>query len=379
MIAGTVGDYLGIKKLWLTIQDDRAGTYWNDSMWQTGPAIIAITIPALTPTTGITEKLGNWQYTKLTKEAMRSGKFTITAYAEDKGGLLSTAQISTEYRKRYDLGKKEFADYSLSLKEVKNIARSKNTDSFITSEVIGLTAEILPLRVAAELNSYVKWNVLGATDVSGKPTPPKDGNKSLLFLTIPPIPAKPDGRSERLGYTVFPRVEYYDTIYYGQGHRSIYQNNLDTLRQEYVDLSAPIQAILDFDQTSTPDYPRLLDFDNGDIDRSHQWWIVKDLLANAIRLKNAYTGNLNVTAGYRCPVGNRAKGGVYNSRHMRGTALDYNQNSDSKENCKVWGAAKDLGVTENLLYDFLNGDKATSNPVCPPTILQDYRHGHVAW
>lgn len=326
----------------------------------------------------------SWVYTGLASEIMRSGIFTITAYARDKFGHVGHTVVSGKNRGKYNLGEEEFASVSMAVKKVSNWNTTyADTIYSFTSEPgenkIFVSAEISPARLAATLDNFVMWNVSGVNAYSGKPDAPHGGNPSSFLVQIPPVIAVPLGRPIPMGYTVFPRIEYdYEGetfAYYSPGHRSIEQDNLDTLRQEYVDLKAPMQARLDFDQTTTPNYPRLLDFANSDIDASHEWWIVAGLYANATALDNAYDGNLNVTAGYRCPIGNKKANGVNNSRHMRGTALDYNQAS-KEENCKVWEAAKNLGAIENLLYI---GSQSYSNPTCPPTDDTGYNHGHVAW
>ena len=383
VISGTAVDISEITRVWLTIKDESADRWWNGAEWRAG-----ITTVSATEKTGTTNVA--WKYEGLRREVMRSGIFTITAYARDKFGHVGHAMVSGKNKRKYALGKKDFTDFAMHMKEVINIGAARSDDNpytFIATKdaydegIIRVTAEITPEKLSGILNNYVMWNVLGANAYSGKPNAPHGGNPSTFFVEIPPIPAIAAGRPGPMGYTVFPRVEYdfkdEHKTYEGADHGMINQDNLDTLRQEYIDLGTTYNLPRTrFDQ-DLPVFPGLLvspGFETG----KHQWHILKNLNAKAIALNNAYGGGLIPTSGYRCPIGNKNKDvkGVYNSNHMLGVALDYNQ-GNPQDNCDVWEAATTLsGVTENYLYV---DDVIIYNPVCPPLKGVNYNHGHVAW
>ncbi len=378
VIKGVASDDGTLKYVAVIIYDETSGRYWNGSDWQA----------ALTHRLAELGSDGKWEYAGLKKEFLKSTNYKIVAVAKDVVDRTGEAQATVGYKKRINLGKKDFAGYAILVKEVKNIARAEDTYSFIThpgEDTIGVTAEISPYRLSPELSRYVKWDIPGMNSVSGNPFPTLSGNPAQFYTRIPPIPAYawPNIRGGSIGYWVYPWLEYdYDGEifrYYSQNYKSIFQDNLDVLRQEYVDFGASMKERGDFDQFRPPKYPRLLDFASGDIGFEHEWWIVKDLYPNAIKLDDAYLGDLNVTAGYRCPVGNRLAHGVRNSRHMRGKALDYNQGLDTESNCAVWAAAAKLNPrpVENFLYD--TADNPTSAPDCSGGSDIDYTHGHVAW
>ncbi len=212
------------------------------------------------------------------------------------------------------------------------------------------------------------------------------------------LPAATSGRGGPLSYQIITSIvsgrEFNDKII-------ITQDNLDGLRQEYLDVRNPqninerlpsVPVGTDFDQVNPPAlFSRLLDFPNNDIDERHKWWIVEDLIGHAQDVHNAYnnTGNnLRETAGYRCPCRNRLiQGAVFTSRHQYGEAFDFRQldaqhNSDSEENCNVWVAAQTLPVGrrprgDSYLYQV--GVGINRNPICPPPTGVNYSRGHLAW
>lgn len=397
IIKGHATDDVAIDKVWLTIKDETANRYWNGSSWQAGAAIIYISGVYGT-------KIAGWDYDLLPKNALTGKNYTIRAYVKDKVGRKSNAIVSTSIKQKYNFGKDDFTATAIYITKVVNDGEGTVSNSFTTrgaENSIFIESQILPPRVAPYLNGNVKWAVDGLNAPSGRPNQPHSGNPSYFRLEVPPIPGSPYtlwGRGCAMGYGVFAYIEQERGSVYAS-EKTIYQDELDQLRQEYIDLGAkPMQERSVFDQITTPSYPRLLDFGNGDICASHQWWIVKDLLANAVRLDEAYhDGNLNVTAGYRCPVGNKSNGGVPDSRHMRGTALDYNQWDNSENNWKVWKYSLSLGTSEHILYAqnkcrIVNAfipqttfklpivaDVVCNNVARPNITITEYKHGHAAW
>jgi len=403
VIRGYASDDIGIAKMWLVIRDMDADRYWNGSGWQAGAAIISVVAPV--------GKTGSWEYIGLTKNDLRSGRFAIKAYAKDKVDRVGMAQVTVGYTKRLYLGKMDFTSYTIHAKDIRNIARSEDTNSFITKtgeDVIGVSAEITPYRITGTLSPYVKWDVFGANGVSGNPVPALVGNPSRFYTRIPPIPVYKDGRGAPLSYTAFPRLEYeYEgetQKYHSPSWKTISQDNLDTLRQEYVDLATTYSLPRTSFDMDLPAFPGLLVSPGFETSR-HDWHILKYLNSKAIALGNAvgpFGVILRPNSGYRCPIGNKDPnvGGEYNSIHMLGRALDYQQEgiNSSNDNWTVWKQSQNQGATEYLLYDQLNcrvnnGDLSAYtefklpimiNVKCPKQNeflrrVTSYRHGHAGW
>ncbi|MFA7008578.1 MAG: hypothetical protein WC204_06925 [Elusimicrobiales bacterium] len=171
VITGSATDLSPVAKVWLTIKDETANRFWNGAEWHAATCTVNAVIVGSTTAA--------WEYEGLRREVMRGGIFTITAYAQDKFGHVSRTEVSGKHKKRYDLGEEEFTGYILNVKELQNTARSEDTYSFIMKpgeDVIGMTAEILPEKLAAELSPLVKWNVAGINGASGMPAPLNTGS-----------------------------------------------------------------------------------------------------------------------------------------------------------------------------------------------------------
>lgn len=351
VIKGTASDDSEVSAVSLAIKDEVSGRYWNGAEWQATLALNPIAI--------FQSRTLSWEYDKLTKNDLNSGDFTIVAYAMDQFGRLGEAQATVGYKKRIDLGKKDFAGYTVNVKEVKNIARSIDTHSFITKsgeDIIGVTADIIPYRMSSTLSPYVKWEVLGANGISGNPFPTLAGNPARFYTRIPPIKSVDTGRGGPLGYTAFPRLEYdfkgVTIRYDSQDHKSVFQDNIDELRQEYVDLGtvrgAPERSA--FDDESAEPYSGLLGGAAGD----YSWHIIKTLkthvkaLADTLASPEGGIITLRVTSGYRTP---KLNPGSKTSNHMYGEAFDYSQFNDSWDNFVVWNTARGTGTHENYLYE----------------------------
>jgi hypothetical protein len=64
-----------------------------------------------------------------------------------------------------------------------------------------------------------------------------------------------------------------------------------------------------------------------------------------IPLLNYLPDNLLITSGYRCERLNKAVGGVSNSDHVKGMAVDLNYfEGGAKNDQKIWDAVKHLGL-----------------------------------
>lgn len=96
-----------------------------------------------------------------------------------------------------------------------------------------------------------------------------------------------------------------------------------------------------------------------------------NVLSGLLATRVAYGSSINVTSGYRCPAGNQVAGGVYNSNHIFGYAIDMYGNGVSRQ---AWS-------TDPTEYDTLRRLAVSHGAVdanLPWTFYSDH-HLHVAW
>jgi hypothetical protein len=200
----------------------------------------------------------------------------------------------------------------------------------------------------------------------------------VKFEFIPNPPDDPNGREFPLAYIVKATVTVNERPY--EIERKIKQDNLDELRQEYEDLpERESQPRNNFDQ-DPPAYPGLLG--TAAEPNRHQWHILRDLNQHARDVVNNYSG-LNITSGYRCPIGNsRLPNSARNSNHQYGRAFDFAQGS-SVENYNAYRAARDAGAAVDTYLQLSNGERYFwYRPPPLPNELPSgigYVQGHVAW
>lgn len=319
VIKGTASDDGEIDFVAVIIYDETAKRYWNGSEWQ------ASLVDHLVALNGD----GEWQYAGLTKEDLNSTNYKIIALAKDVVGRTGGTQATVGYKKRLSLGKKDFTNYTIAVKEVKNIARADAVDSFVTKEgenIIGVTAAISPVRLSAVLSSYVKWDVVGANSVSGNPFSVLAGNPSRFYARIPPILAKTEGRGAPLAYNAFSRLEYdYDgvsTKVSATNHRAIAQDQIDQCRQEYIDMSKwkkPNRSNF----INATSYHNPGNFSFSEIKTDDYDWAIFNIASNLQNVRNDYNDPMPVVSGYRNPTFNASLGNSgTNSPHIYGEAAD---------------------------------------------------------
>jgi len=399
VISGLAKDLSEITKVWLTIKDERTNKSWDGTKWQEKAAIVNAEKAGTTTVT--------WRYYGLTRDAVESGVFAITTYARDKFNHVGSSAVSGKNKKRIDLHNTDFTSLSMSVQDVSNIgANAVNPHSFTSNSsenTISVSATISPARLAGELNNFVQWNIVGENGDSGNPNKPYNGNPSLFLVEPPTMPTKIAGRSSPMAYAVKTGIKYdfegepreYSSPIYG----NIAQDNLDTLRQEYIDLSTGYKLPRgSFDQ-DLPVFPDLL-ASPGSEPAKHEWHILRFLNIKAMILDNTLGPlglALNPSSGYRCPIGNKATpGSEYNSNHMLGRAMDYSQGNPAA-NWQVWVVSRNNGAIEHLLYDQNNCRVISEDiPVSEfslPKIMRvkcpkkdvfskrviSYSHGHAAW
>ncbi|HEC66830.1 MAG TPA: PKD domain-containing protein [bacterium] len=234
-----------------------------------------------------------------------------------------------------------------------------NDKTFITTDTISLKATVMSGNDDVTSQASITWSGGGT---------PSTGSGSTFSTKY----------STASSHTVTASASYQGSS--ASATFTLQQDNKDKLRQEYINvyqLTPPGRG--SFDQTQPPSqYSRLLD--PPDIDSTHQWWIVANLITKVTNLDNKYAGSLRETSGYRCPLGNQRAGGSKLSRHMKGRAADYNQQV-SKQNYLVWKASGQAGATEKILYDQRRRRIYATIPEWPdmPPGVTVYTKGHAGW
>ena len=244
-----------------------------------------------------------------------------------------------------------------------------------------------------DLSNKITWTCVDTPNDgvdSGSCGNDSTGSGSIFSFSPNPPPA-PAGRTGPLSYTVTARVTINKKTY--EETKIVTQDKIDELRQEYEDMDGRTSKVrTDFDTDAADvSYPRLLDSPDIESDRHEKWHILRlhNLNQHARDVDNNYSGNLRVTAGYRCPRGNATAGGVPTSNHQDGVALDFNQ-QDSQKNYDAFTAAYNAGARKDsylkaskgdyyitfFWYEQYIPDASELNTQYPGYV---YDQGHVAW
>ncbi|MGC8738075.1 MAG: D-Ala-D-Ala carboxypeptidase family metallohydrolase [Candidatus Hydrogenedens sp.] len=123
---------------------------------------------------------------------------------------------------------------------------------------------------------------------------------------------------------------------------------------------------------------------HGTLNYPHDGWAIEDGIAECYdAVEQAYSGTINVTSVYRCPVKNSSVNGSLTSKHLLGKAFDFDQPS-SEANWRVAKTAYECNNNnEILLYYYENGNKKSvsfykvSDENEKPWEKYIFEHGHV--
>jgi hypothetical protein len=172
---------------------------------------------------------------------------------------------------------------------------------------------------------------------------------------------------------------------------TVAQDNLDELRQEYVDMpNRPILSRWAFDQ-DWPAFPNI-DDDNGLLTRTgsekyrFQWRILSSLNQHAIDVFWNYVqicGNdIHFTSGYRSPKGDYDVAGgnwwLRTSNHQLGRAFDFQQLSFDENYYVYYVAVEWSGAGADTYLLGLDGTRYRWD-LNPPQYGGNYTQGHAAW
>ena len=172
---------------------------------------------------------------------------------------------------------------------------------------------------------------------------------------------------------------------------SFKQNNLNQLRQEYVNLNKDTTPkMADFDQVA-PYHRKLLD-KPGDVHDHHEHWMLTTVNSKAKAFKKKFHSMYDNKvffwmSGYRCPVRNKEMKAAVESQHIYGTALDVDIGSNTPPENSQWNhrlfiVGKDsLDATGAWLYD--QNDKRIKKEIPAwgtyPEGVTKYTRVHLDW
>jgi hypothetical protein len=183
------------------------------------------------------------------------------------------------------------------------------------------TADLTPDRLDATYNSHIRWEIKDDPRVDGtSPTPDiinVRGHKVTIAIDIPKVSR---GRGYQvLNYRIRAIFPLIDRSVYSQW-RSIAQNEIDMLRQQYVDMRKnriPVRGR--FINVGATAHFDLREGFCRDGRHGYQMWSIMENLEDV----RANLGHpMRINSGYRCPIHNTAVGGSVESQHMYGTAAD---------------------------------------------------------
>jgi hypothetical protein len=196
-------------------------------------------------------------------------------------------------------------------------------------------ATIVPVSLSSYLDQ-LQWKVddlLNDEVISGNPDDPPPGRLTVFQVpsTPPKLPSATDGRKGTLKYLVTVTLTIDNNNI--SAVDTAFQDSLDGLRQEYIDVEkngmrAPrVPERIEFDQEE-PIYENLL----SAYESRHLWRMLHELNNFVLSIEEAYQGNLQISSGYRCPSGNKSlQLSVANSNHIYGRAFDYDQGGTSED------------------------------------------------
>ncbi|MBI5298699.1 MAG: hypothetical protein HY877_00150 [Deltaproteobacteria bacterium] len=172
-------------------------------------------------------------------------------------------------------------------------------------------------------------------------------------------PSQPQGRKGKLSYKITASVEDKDRTQ--QTSILIQQDELDQLRQEYVDMKKNwIPARAGFTQSGGQ-------FNTGD----YTWAIVVQGMVEGYQIiaENYSPNPAQINSAYRNPVRNLRVGGVPESQHIYGSAVDIQTVSidlKGSPNIDDWQKLADVAATAHPVY-------------LEPRKLSGVGHVHVDW
>jgi len=206
------------------------------------------------------------------------------------------------------------------------------------------------------LSAGIAWTVEDSKDDdmdSGDPDNPAAGPATYFYVTH--VPEAPTGRQFPLKYKIDAsvdtpkgRVKAYP--------RSIRQDVIDKCRQEYFDLSTPeydLTAPGYFSRYTRPLFSPGTDGEFVKYSDCFAHIYPQERAQEALSLRAGFQGEfgVRVTSGYRSARHNRREGGVWNSVHQFGEAVDIQAGPVNGANMrKLWLATECPKILERTIY-----------------------------
>jgi len=211
---------------------------------------------------------------------------------------------------------------------ITTVTTVSGTGSFTTlanENAINLEAEISPPSLHAAHASEIKWEVtpLNAADATDSLVNPANGASTVLTAVAS---AAPNGRGHPISFKVKASVTIDGNL--SEDEVTVKQDNLDELRQEYIDMNKTTKPMRSAFVNSLL-YQNPGNFSFNEIKASDYDWALFTITAKLQTTRDSLPGLIKVMAitpgnAYRNPVKNATQDppGATNSRHIYGLAAD---------------------------------------------------------
>ncbi len=223
---------------------------------------------------------------------------------------------------------------------------------------------------AIDISDQITWTCTGDDTDSGACTISTDSPGSTMTF-IPNPPPADTGRTKPLAYQVKAQITVEGQTY--EDTKTIKQDDLDQLRQEYQDMNKDIKpersqfVNAQIYQNPLGHFPYDSIKSNGDINTWAIFTIEENLENVRVQIGNQ---DMIVNSGYRTPIKQLQESPQYpNGRHMYGDAADI----------KVKDFNGDLIVDENDWIFLRNAAKAKNACVEPVSVSGTYSYVHMDW
>ncbi len=183
-------------------------------------------------------------------------------------------------------------------------------------------ANLLPDTLDATYNDQLQWEIEDDPNIDGaSPVPDVAELRGDEVTLVIDIPNDADGRDyHTLNYRIRAKLPINGTLTYSLWWPSIVQDEIDMLRQQYIDMgkeSVPGRGSF-INSGSTAHFNLSEGACHCGHHSYHLWSAMNNLESVRANLGHA----MSINSGYRCPIHNAAQSGAPNSQHIYGTAAD---------------------------------------------------------
>jgi hypothetical protein len=232
------------------------------------------------------------------------------------------------------------------------------------------------------LSEDIAWEVVDspadAMD-SGNPAPPANGAATYFYVNHPHVPPAPTGRQFPLKYKIQARVTTSEGLVIESYPRHIRQDDIDKCRQEYFDVSETgkdLRLEPYFGKYTRPHFSPGTDGEFVKFSDCYAHIYPQSRAQEVVSLRLRFQGEfgITVTSGYRSARHNKREGGVWNSVHQFGEAVDVQPSPLNGRNIReLWLATDCPKILERMTY--IGGKKRFEQMLygkCDGTGLRDW-------